>query len=1119
MAVKFFLHTCSECSLRYRIVLPVEREVLFRSRCPDCRAKFFFDNRDGGLKLPRSKLLSRPIRQYYLQEGVDYESPTTPENEPETIPAELVHRHTDGESASVPVESETPAADETPISMAEPEVPAGELPRETPIDETPAPPQEPSVPVESPVPEEPSATEEPVANEQTPIDPEPAIAIEPAAKEPAPIEPEPTVTEEPAAHEEPVVNEEPPIEPVAEAPPAENQQPLAPVEGEPLANEEPSAQKEPSADEEPSAQKEPTASEEPSAQKEPTARKEPEPQASDNEKEEEVKVAAAIKDVEEPAEPHVPLGERLREKFNALRALGREKWQAARAAMGAKAREHVPEHVREKIAFAGGKLRGSRRYFLLAFAVLALYLGASLRFPMLLFFKDPKIIEARMRPVQPNRVVDRDGRLIAELFSRKTSNIKIVDFPKSLRRTLIFVEDDSFMNHGGIRPLAVVRAAISNIMARSYVEGGSTITQQLARILMRNREKAFLRKFKEAILAMHLERRFPKDAILNAYINHVYLGHGAYGLESAAEFYLNKDLKELNFTEQLMLVTLLPAPETLSPLRNPARLEQRMDLLYGRMIREAYAAAPADVYRRQKNELFESFNRSPNENVFSRRVNHAPYVAEYIRIALTRILGRERQYNENITIHTTLDGELQKAAVRETVAYINNISHRYPPRRIDPNAKADKSGQKKRKPRKKKKPSLKERLNEEYRRAEFAAFMSGLPRPRGKKAPRLQAAALGVQPETGEILFMQGGSGFSAGNQLNRALDMRRQTGSAIKPIVFSAGVEHGVITPATILLDEPTALDGENPTEPGLWRPRNYHDDYRGEVTARETLRYSLNVPSVLVGKRIGMNRLSAHFRRFFFPDEASFKKRFRRDLTISIGSLEMSPLEMALAYSAFGNNGVIRRPYLIRRITGADGKILYENGKKDEFNTRLPMERRVLPGDVAMVMASMLRDSGRRGGVQRGGFKGKQLLGKTGTTNEHRDAWFIGVVPGLSAAVWVGYDNPSNSMGKGTGAGVAGPLWGRIIKHARAGDSFQFEPRAIFRKVCVKSGLPAARTCPRRRMEIFAGSVRPPHRCRLHSGPRLKKQSPARKTGGEKPGGDSRPSPGTPPSGDLSQ
>jgi len=696
------------------------------------------------------------------------------------------------------------------------------------------------------------------------------------------------------------------------------------------------------------------------------------------------------------------------------------------------------------------------------------FLGASAVFaifPGLFVLDSATTVERRLLPVEPNRIIDRDGRLLAELYSRRTSNLPLREYPLTLRRMLVFVEDREFYNHNGLRLPAILRAMFENTRAMRYIQGGSTITQQLARIVLGDRDRNLWRKLRELALALYLERRYNKNIILAAYMNTIYMGHGAYGVEMASRFYLGREVSELNFAEELLLVTLLPAPENYSPLRNPGRLAQRMDRIFERMQKERYPGRVAHkIYEQQKRVLFTRFHRSPNENIFARRFDSAPYVTEHVRLALRRILGQEFEYDENLVIHTTLSRTLQKAASDGTIKYIEEKSASFPMRR---GISAD--------------SQWKQRIRQEYAAADLLGFLNGLP-VESPPVEQLQAAMIGLVPETGEILFMQGGATFSPTNQFNRAVDMRRQTGSAIKPFVYAAAIEQGKLTPSSSIADAPLNL-GRN-----AWEPRNFSGSYKGSVSVRQALRESLNNPAVRVGMLVGLEQMGRQFRRFFFHSDQEFTRRFRSDYTIAIGSLEMSPLEMALAYAAFANNGVMVRPYLIRRITDADRRVLYVHDKKDEFGLGLPSSARVMPADVAHIMSGLLLESGKMGGVAGGGYDSdRPLMGKTGTSNDHRDAWFVGVLPGLSAAVWVGYDDSRFSMSGATGSSLAGPLWGRVMQAGLSRstqvwpETFRFDPEAPLVTICPRTGLLSGPDCPRHTERLTLAHL-PSRRCPGH-------------------------------------
>ena len=671
----------------------------------------------------------------------------------------------------------------------------------------------------------------------------------------------------------------------------------------------------------------------------------------------------------------------------------------------------------------------------------------------------------------PDQIVDRNGKLISELFAIKTGTLQFKDIPQPMIDVLLFTEDENFYSHGAIDFFATMRAMFVNIVHFGFVQGASTITQQLSRILLDDRQKTLSRKLKEAALAYSLESRYSKNDILTGYFNNVYLGHGAYGFETAAQFYFQKSLTELNFTERLALSSLPSAPARYSPLRNPDLLIRKMDHIYGRMTNANFAVPSQQEYEHQKQISLRNLNRSPSETVFGTRIDHGPYVTEYIRSKLRSLLGDDLEAQSGLRIETSIDLDLQKSATTNSKEYLAQIRKSHPYRR--PNTGED--------------DIAKENIRKEYLLRSLGGVFFGLPVPRtGNK--RLETASIGVEPSTGEVLFMQGGSEFFPENQLNRSIQMRRQTGSAIKPIIYSAGAESGIVSPATPLEDSPLFFTGVKTADgKDYWLPDNIDQDYEGVIPARTALAKSRNIPAIRAAMMIGLDRVGEQFQKFFFHDDAEFKQRFRQEQGVAIGILEMSPLEMASAFSSFANNGMIKRPYLIRRIVSASGQVLYDGTGKDEFNMKMPKEVQALDGDATEVMVSMLKDSAKYGGTGRGDFNSPNLLGKTGTTNKYRDAWFIGVLPHVAAAVCVGFDNPAVSMNKGTGATVAGPLFGRIIKRSNeakelSSGEYQFDPRAKSVTVCADTGLLPNSYCPRKKSEIFARAGVPTQVCDKH-------------------------------------
>ena len=582
------------------------------------------------------------------------------------------------------------------------------------------------------------------------------------------------------------------------------------------------------------------------------------------------------------------------------------------------------------------------------------------------------------------------------------------------------------------------------------------MTQQLARILLGSREKVISRKIREANLAYYLEDHYTKDDILTAYMNHVYLGHGSVGMDVAARFYFGRKLSELNFVQELMLVSLPSAPERYSPLKNPMGLQSKMDAVYLRMRREGFTDMPAQSYNSMKQAVFTTLNRSPNANVFASRVDRAPFVTEYVRLQIRQIMGEEFEFGAGLRIETTIQRGVQETVARETTRYLTKAQSRFAPVRYVDGKRV-------------KRQDIETRIARHYHRMGLGMQLLGFPAA-DVSDHVLQAAAVGIRPQTGEVLFLQGGRRFSTKNQYNRAINMYCQTGSAIKPVIYATAIQSGHITPASLVDDSPiyVPLRRENSGGKGYWLPQNISGKYEGLIPIRKAFARSKNIPAIRVARLVGLPLLSEQFRKFFFHDERSFKQRFRWDQTIAIGSLEMSPLEMAVAFSAFGADGKIHRPYIIKRILDREGKELYHHADKDEFRLNMPSEIQALAPDAAFVMSSLMRDSARYGGLHRGGLKAKHVMGKTGTSNDYRDTWFVGLVPGVSAAVWVGYDDPRYSMKGGTGAAVAGPLWARILEKTRkilprekqAGWKFSAKP--VRKAVCAQSGKLPGPYCP---------------------------------------------------------
>ncbi|WP_000783262.1 transglycosylase domain-containing protein [Leptospira interrogans] len=679
---------------------------------------------------------------------------------------------------------------------------------------------------------------------------------------------------------------------------------------------------------------------------------------------------------------------------------------------------------------------------------------------------------------QPSVIYDRDGKKVSEIFAKKTSNLEWDAYPENLKKIVLLVEDRKFFSHGGINYMSLLRAIFVNITSFRFKQGASTITQQLARILLDDREKSLVRKIKEAQLAFALEYSYEKKQIFLYYLNNVYLGHGAFGFASAAEFYFKKTPSELNTEEMIVLASLASAPNRFSPLKNPDLSRQRVNAII-HSFREDQILK--ENPKAKLDEIYLSFHmRSPGETVFGNRKDHSPYVTEHVRKFLNSLYPDSNIYETGgFSIYTTVSEPVQAELPKIVKNYVDNVQ---------------KNGL-----------VRKTRLTDNKNSSETAVFRRYIQdlSPAlelfidtdsfgGQNESGLQVALVAVDPSTGEILLMHGGSEFKADNQLDRTTAMKRQTGSSIKPILYSAAIETGLINASSRILDAPLIYRNQT----GNWMPENIGNQYDGDISVRLALAKSKNTAAVQIAEKLGISKIQDFFQKYFFPDLKVLSSRFRGDLSLALGSLEISPLEMALAYSAFANDGVIKRPYLIQKITDRSGKIVFERKSTDEFGLKVPEERKVVSSQVAEIMIDLLHGSANSAGVRSTGYRG-EVAGKTGTTNDNRDNWFVGVKPGMSMAIWLGYDDPSYGLGSSAlGGTVAAPLWGTVAKIFEAAEGsderrkYSISEHAISATVCEESGKLPGPSCKHPRKELFKNGTVPSEVCPLNHGTDVKRE-----------------------------
>ncbi|EMJ98330.1 transglycosylase domain-containing protein [Leptospira alstonii] len=738
----------------------------------------------------------------------------------------------------------------------------------------------------------------------------------------------------------------------------------------------------------------------------------------------------------------------------------------------------LAERLREQIS--GRRLQLPNVVLLTAGAVVSLLLVGLILFWVGVITRESELKEmiSLFYNHQPSVIYDRDGKKVSEIFAKKTSNLEWDAYPENLKKIVLLVEDRRFFSHSGINYMSVLRAIFVNITSFRFKQGASTITQQLARILLDDREKSIVRKIKEAQLAFALEYSYEKKQIFLYYLNNVYLGHGAFGFASAAEFYFRKTPAELNTEEMIVLASLASAPNRFSPLKNPDLSRQRVNaIVHSFREDEILKENP----KSKLDEIYLSFHmRSPGETVFGNRRDHSPYVTEHVRKFLNSLYPDSNIYETGgFSIYTTIAEPVQAELPKIVKTYVDNVQ---------------KNGL-----------VRKTKLTDNKNSSETAVFRRYVQdlSPAlelfidtdsfsGANESGLQVALVAVDPTTGEILLMHGGSEFKADNQLDRTTAMKRQTGSSIKPILYSAAIETELINASSRILDAPLIYRNQT----GNWMPENIGNQYDGDISVRQALAKSKNTAAVQIAEKLGISRIQDFFQKYFFPDSKVLSSRFRGDLSLALGSLEISPLEMALAYSAFANDGTIKRPYLIQKITDRSGKIVYERKSTDEFGLKVPEERKVLSSQVAEIMIDLLHGSANSAGVRNTGYKG-EVAGKTGTTNDNRDNWFVGVRPGLSMAIWLGYDDPSYGLGSSAlGGTVAAPLWGsvaKIFETAEDADEKRKYPvgeHAVNATVCEESGKLPGPSCKHPRKELFKSGAVPSEVCPLNHGTDAKRE-----------------------------
>ncbi len=602
------------------------------------------------------------------------------------------------------------------------------------------------------------------------------------------------------------------------------------------------------------------------------------------------------------------------------------------------------------------------------------------------------------KPSLATVIYDRNGQEITKLFQENRSWVKLDSISPWMVKAILAAEDDKFYEHSGIRPLSILRAATIDLVFRGAHQGGSTITQQLARNLFLTKEKTIIRKIKEAVVALRLEKIYSKDQLLEMYLNTIYMGRGAYGIDSAAKSYYGKHAGELNIAESAILAGLVAAPERYSPFKNKDYSDTRKQYVLRRML---------DLDWISKDDCDKALTEQPKlskkkNNSTGFYIPDAPYFVSYLLFKhLLPTYGADQVYRGGLKVYTTIDIKVQQKA---------------------------------------------------------EDLVSKMPH---------EGALVALDPATGEILAMVGGRDYAT-SKFNRATQAYRQPGSSFKPFVYAAAIEAGYRS-VDHLLDAPLKFENG-------WSPSNYSKNkYNGEITFMTGIAKSLNTVAVRLCQIVGVNSVIDFATRVGISP-----KYLPEDLSISLGSASVTPLEMCAAYSAFANNGNRVEPYGIKEIENNIGEILEQN---------TAVVKNAISPTTAVLVRSLLQQVMGWGTGAGANVAGYQSFGKTGTTNDWTDAWFAGGTPGIVAVVYTGNDNHKPLGGHATGTTAAAPVWKAFmtfaVKQLKTPAAFATPSDAAVeaKVVCTQTGFLATDGCKSTTIMLPAGNA-PQTYCPMHGG-----------------------------------
>ncbi len=740
-----------------------------------------------------------------------------------------------------------------------------------------------------------------------------------------------------------------------------------------------------------------------------------------------------------------------------------------------------------------------KKVFLKLFALIFFLLGLNF-FLLVSSFKDFSLIKQAEEYETPTTLygVNKKGEYepIAEFyqFSRQALKLKDFNLEKDLKdktnkvlQCFISTEDNNFYSHFGIDIRGIFRAMAVNILAGKVKEGASTITQQVARLKFLSIDRSFIRKAREAWLSLLLESKFSKDSILEMYMNEIPLGHGTLGVGAAAKFYFRKEINSLTWGEAALLASLTTRPKEFSPIVNPNVSSAKVRVIFMKLVENGKLEIKKAEEEYKKFALFyQNLNRSPNDSAYSDRLNRFPYFTEYVRRNFKKVIPDEELYNGGLKVYSTLNIEHQIVAEKVLTEGLKNqtlVSNQRIFRNVD--AFDDKYGDifqmlslvndtnEFRSKITKSERTFRYAYQEELRDSlSFLNLLSGsdtvgtsidenyIRQQTSDVLLPVEGSLMSIRPNSGYITALVGGTGFKSANQQIRNIQAFRQPGSSFKPLVYASVLDYyGAnpekiseknITPSTLFLDSPLQFLMEDGDE---WSPENYSEEYSGFIRLRAALETSRNSVAVRVVEQTGISKI--------FPTITNLLKLNRpipRNFSVALGTFEVSPYEMTRAYATLASGGKEVHPISVLYIEDNKGNLFKDFRTEHEKKER----KQIISRESAFLITNMMEDVIKKGtgkAVLSYGL-GRTAAGKTGTTNNFRDAWFVGYTPELVTSVWLGYDSGTVSLGRGMAGGVvATPIWGKYMGLALKNEAvleynFKNNLNIITRNVCAKTG-----------------------------------------------------------------